>query len=95
MSKRKSFLVDDSRFVERHPSLALFKGLLCVGWSSLWTDLWLLPALVFLNEMFSWSVLENGVGGVKPCDDDTACKSLEDVCDYVFKLATGGETAFC
>lgn len=38
----------------------------CLGWSSLWTDLWLVPALMFLNEMFSRSVLQNGVGGSSP-----------------------------
>ena len=41
-------------------------GCVCSGWSRLWTDLWLLPALVFLNEMFSRSVLQNGVGGSSP-----------------------------
>ena len=37
-----------------------------LGWSSLWTDLWLLRALVFLNEMFSQSVSQHGVRGSSP-----------------------------
>lgn len=60
---------------------------MCLGWSSLWTDLWFLLALVF--------VLENGGSGGQPCDESTSCKSLEDVYDYVFKLVTSGEATFC
>jgi len=46
-----------------------------LGWSSPSTDLRLLPALVSLNEMFSRSILQNGVRGVERCDDGAACKS--------------------